>query len=193
MEFEDLKKMWHSQDKAYIYSIDEEALHNRIKAKQRQASHIAHVSEWLSIGVFLAAGGGVLAMNIFRSGGSIYMTLLAVCFLVAAVYLFIGRTRRIKGQSQFERSMRGDLEYAISLATYQVRLSGMLRWNLPVVGIFVLLSFWESGQSLWAIIGFAVFLTLAHLAAGWEHGIYKSRKRELEILKAKLDEEEVPA
>jgi hypothetical protein len=38
-----------------------------------------------------------------------------------------------------------------------------------------------------------VFLTLAHLAAGWEHGIYKSRKRELEILKAKLDEEEVPA
>lgn len=193
MEFEDLKKMWHSQDKAYIYSIDEQALHNRIKTKQKQASHIAHVSEWLSIGAFVVAGGGILAKNIVGSGGSIYMSLLGVWLLIAAVYLFIGRTRRIRGQSQFERSMRGDLEYAISLATYQVRLSGMLRWNLPVVGIFVLLSFWESGQSLWAIIGFAVFLTLAHFATGWEHGIYKSRKHELEILKGKLDEEEVPA
>lgn len=185
--------MWHSQDKAYIYSIDEQALHNRIRAKQRQAYHTAHISEWLSIGAFVAAGGAILTMNIVRSGGSIYMKLLSIWLLIAAVYLFIGRTRRIKGQGQFERTMRGDLEYAISLATYQVRLSGMLRWNLPVVGIFILLSFWQSGQSLWAIIGFAVFLTLAHFAAGWEHGIYKSRKRELEVLKAKLDEEEVPA
>jgi membrane protein YdbS with pleckstrin-like domain len=193
MEFEDLKKMWHSQDEAYIYSIDEEALHNRIKAKQRQAYHTAHVSEWLSIGAFVVAGGAILVSSWMKSGGSLYMYLLAGWMLAAAVYLFVSRTRRIKGQGQFERTMRGDLEYAISLATYQVRLSGMLRWNLPVVGIFILLSFWQSGQSLWAILGFVVFLTLAHFAAGWEHGIYKNRKRELEILKGKLEEEEVPA
>lgn len=193
MEFEDLKKMWHSQDKAYIYSIDEQALHNRIKAKQRQAYHIVHASEWLSIGAFAVAGGAILVSSWMKSGGSIYMYLLAGWMLIAAVYLFVSRARRIKGQGQFERTMRGDLEYAISLASYQVRLSGMLRWNLPVVGILILLSFWEEGQSLWAILGFVVFLTLAHFAAGWEHGIYKARKRELEILKSKLEEEEVLA
>jgi hypothetical protein len=193
MEFEDLKKMWHSQDKAYIYNFDEQALHNRIKAKQRQAYHIVHASEWLSIGAFAVAGGAILVSSWMKSGGSIYMYLLAGWMLIAAVYLFVSRARRIKGQGQFERTMRGDLEYAISLASYQVRLSGMLRWNLPVVGILILLSFWEGGQSLWAILGFVVFLTLAHFAAGWEHGIYKARKRELEILKSKLEEEEVLA
>lgn len=193
MEFEELKKMWHAQDKTYIYSIDEQALHNRIKAKQRQAYHITRASEWFSIGVLVVAGGVILVTTAAKSGGSVYLYLLSAWMLVAAVLLLIGRARRIKGQGQFDRSLRGDLEYAISLATYQVRLSQLLRWNLPVVGILVLLSFWEEGQSVWAIVGLIVFLALAYWASGWEHGIYKARKRELEVLKDKLNSEDVSA
>src|SRR5690606_39460399 len=85
MEFEDLKKMWHSQDKAYIYSIDEQALHNRIRAKQRQAYHTAHVSEWLSIGAFVVAGGAILVSSWMKSGGSIYMYLLTAWMLFGAL------------------------------------------------------------------------------------------------------------
>lgn len=36
-----------------------------------------------------------------------------------------------------------------------------------------------------------IFLFLANYAAGWEHGIYKARKRELEILRNKLENEEL--
>ncbi len=68
MEFEDLKKMWHAQDKAYIYSIDEKALHNRIKAKQRQAYHVTRASEWLSIGAFVVGGGVTLTTTALNSG-----------------------------------------------------------------------------------------------------------------------------
>ena len=86
--------------------------------------------------------------------------------------------------------MHGDLNYAISVATYQVRLSLLGRWSILPIGVFTLLGLWQSGKSVW-IVSFALltFFVLANYAAGWEHGIYKNRKRELEILKEKLESE----
>jgi hypothetical protein len=74
------------------------------------------------------------------------------------------------------------------VATYQVRFSQLMRWNILPIGIFSLLGVWESGKSVWQTVGILIIFVLGHYAAGWELSIYKARKRELEILQNKLEE-----
>ena len=85
--------------------------------------------------------------------------------------------------------MLGDLEHAIANATYQVRLSQVMRWNNLPISLFLLIGFWENGKPLWIVAVVLIFFSLVHYASGWEHNIYKSRKRELESLRKKLKEE----
>jgi hypothetical protein len=76
------------------------------------------------------------------------------------------------------------------VATYQVNLSKVMRWNALPIGTFILLGILESGKSIWIAVGIFLFLLLASYAGGWEHNIYKTRKRELETLQNKLEKDE---
>ena len=75
------------------------------------------------------------------------MYILSAWMLGSALYLLVSRIRRIKANHRFDRSMRGDLTHAISVATYQVRLSRLMRWNILPIGILTLLGVWSSGKS----------------------------------------------
>ena len=66
MEFDDMKKIWDSQNNETIYGINEKALHNRIQAKKRKANRITNVSELLLIVTNVASGGFVLGMNLYK-------------------------------------------------------------------------------------------------------------------------------
>jgi hypothetical protein len=189
MEFDEMKKIWDTQNNEPLYGINEKALHNRILSKKEKAQHITDVSELLWIIGNTVAGCAVLGVNVFTEHGSVFMYLLSAWMIGSALYLLAAKARRIAGEQHFDRSMRSDLNHAISLATYQVRLSLLGRWNLLPVGLLVVLGFWEGGKSVWWIVGLLVFLTITHFAAGWEHNIYKNRKRELEILRGKLESE----
>ena len=45
MEFEEMRKIWDSQNNAPIYAIDESTLYKRIKSKGNRASRIANTNE----------------------------------------------------------------------------------------------------------------------------------------------------
>ena len=187
MEFEELQQIWDSQNKRPLYAIDEQALHNRILSKKRQASHITNTSELLLILMNLGAGSLVLGMNFFSPDRSVFMYLLSAWVYATALYLLVSRIRRINSDYRFNRSMRGDLLYAISVATYQVRLSQLTRWNTLPIGILTLLGTWEGGKPVWMAVAVLIFFALASYAGGWEHRNYEARKRELEILQNKLE------
>jgi hypothetical protein len=187
MEFEELQKIWDSQNNQPLYAINEKALHNRILSRKKQAHHITNVSEFVSIIANTGAGSFILGMNFFKQSANMFMYLLSAWMFSIALYLLVSRIRRIKGDHRFLRSMHGDLHHAISVATYQVRLSQLMRWNILPIGILILLGVWEGEKSLWVALGILVFFVLANYAAGWEHNIYKARKRELEILLNKLE------
>ena len=75
------------------------------------------------------------------------------------------------------------------MASYQVRISQIMRWNiLPIAG-FTLLGLWEGGKPIWIAVIVLLFFALTYYAGGWEHNIYKRKKRELEILQKKLGNE----
>ena len=187
MEFEELQQAWDTQNNKPIYFINENALHNRILTKQRQAHHIINISELGSLLVNMIAGAGILAANFYKQ--NIFLYLLAGWMFVTALYLLVSRIRRTRGNKRFDRSMLGDLRYAIFMATHQVRLSQYMRWNVLPVGTLILLSVWQDGKSIWLAVGILIFFLLTFYASRWEHNIYKKKKRELEQLQSKLESE----
>ena len=189
MEFEELQQIWDSQNNQPLYVINEKALHNRILSKKKQAYHITNFTELLLIIVNSGTGCFILGMNLFQKSENIFMYLLAAWMFGTALYSWMSRIRRTKESNRFDRSMRGDLDHAVSIATYQVRLSQIMRWNILPIGALIILGVWEVGKTLWMVGAMLIFFVIVYYASGWEHRIYRTRKRELEILQNKLANE----
>lgn len=189
MEFEELKRVWEMQNSEVLFVVDERALHRRIMSKKNKANRTLNFTEWLVLVANTASATFVLATAFFNPGLHISAYLLSGWMFMTAIYVVISRIRRIKGEGTYDRSMQGDLHHAIAMASHQVRLSQLIRWNtLPVVAL-VLLVVWEGSKSIWMAAGILIFFTLTYFASGWEHRFYQTRKRELEILKGKLENE----
>jgi hypothetical protein len=188
MEFEELQKIWNTQNNQPLYVINEKALHNRIVAKKHQVIHIAGFTEWLLIVVNIAAGGFLVGSN-FSSHNYFFVYGLAAWMFGSALYVLIHRISRLKQQLRFDRSLSGDLQHALAAASYQLRIAHLMRWNTLPVMLLVLLSIWEGGKSVWLSLVVSLFFILVFYASGWELKIYKAKKRELEVLQKKLQEE----
>ena len=189
MEFEELKKIWDAQNNQPLYAINEKAMYNLVLSKKKQAHHITNISELLLIFVNIGSGILILALNLFKQSGNISLYVLSAWMLGSALYTLIHRIQRIKGNQQFDRSINGDLSHAISMASYQVRISQIMRWNILPIAMLTLLGLWEGGKPIWIAIIVLLFFALSYYAGGWEHNIYKKKKRELEILQKKLGSE----
>jgi hypothetical protein len=189
MEFDELQKIWDSQTQEPLWVINENAMHKRILTKKAQASHIANFSELLLLAVYVGVSIFIVALNFSKPKPNLVMYLMAAWMLGTALYVVTSRVQRIKSGYTFDRSMLGELNQAISMATYQVRLSRLMRWNIVPIAALSLLGVWEVGQSIWLILGIVVFFTLSYFAGGWEHRIYVGKKRELEALRKKLEQE----
>ncbi|HUP10803.1 MAG TPA: hypothetical protein VM187_01280 [Niastella sp.] len=186
MEFNELQKIWDTQNNQPLYVINEQALHNRIVAKKHQLVHIAVVTEWILIIANAISGVFVLQQNYTGRRSLVFAYLLAAWLLGTALYVLVNRIRRMREQKQFNRSLSGDLEHALSTAVYQVHISRIMRWNTVPIGLLVLLSVWEGGQSIWFSVAVALFFVLVFLASGWEMGIYRNKMKELQVLQQKL-------
>lgn len=189
MEFDEMKKIWDAQNNEPLYTINEKAMHKYILSKKKQGYHITNTSELLWIVVNSCAGCFILGMNFFKQSESLLLYFLSIWLLGIALYMLVSRIRRIKASNRFDRSMRGDLDHAISVAMYQVRLSQLGRWNILPVGILSLLAVWNGAKSIWWVVALGIFFALTIYVAGWEHRIYKARKRELDVLQNKLENE----
>ena len=99
--------------------------------------------------------------------------------LATAVFILMGRFRRIKRGKGFDESMRGSLEHAIADATHKVRISQLMRWNIIVIAGIIVMGMLEGSQSIWIIACTVLFFSITYYASGFEHKCYISRKREL--------------
>jgi hypothetical protein len=192
MEFDELQKIWDTQNNQPLYVINEQALHNRIVAKKHQVIHVAVLTEWIHIIANTLAGGFVLQQNYTARSSFVFAYLLSAWMLGTVLYVLVNRIRRMREQKQFNRSISGDLQHALLTASYQVRISTIMRWNVLPIGLLVLLSLWEGGQSIWFLVAVALFFVLVFVASGWEQRIYRVKMKELQVLQNKLQEESPP-
>jgi hypothetical protein len=188
-EFEELKRIWDAQNNQALYAVNEEALYKRVTTKKNQALRTADVSEWLLIIVNLISGVFILATDFQMASTTFVLHVMAIWMLITALYLVVSRIQRIRNSNRFDRSLRGDLTYAIWVATYQVRLSQLMRWNIFPIAVLILLGIWDSGKSIGVSLITLILFAFAYYLSGWEHGFYQTRKDELETLKSKLEQE----
>ena len=188
MEFEEIQEIWDLQKKQSMYTINERELHSLILTKKKQAARLVNVTEFLQIIVNTGAAAFVFEQNYFSVKGKFFPYLMAAWMLATAVFILAGRFKRIKRGKNFDQNMRGSLEQAIADATYKVRISQLMRWNIIIIALIIVLSMFEGGQSMWFIAGTAIFFGITYYGSGYEHRCYISRKRELLSLYEKLEQ-----
>ncbi len=186
MNFDELQKVWDTQNKQTLYAINETAMYNHIMQKQRQSRHITHVSELLTILVNTSVGLFITLINATSNRSSIALYALGAWLIACAIFILTGRMRRLDASHRFDRTMNGELAHALAVATYQVRLSRLMRWNILPITILLLLGLWENGKPAWIAAATAATLLLSYYASGWEHNYYERRKHTLQKLQASL-------
>lgn len=187
MEFDEMQKIWDEQNNRPLYVIDENALHNRVQSKMSTALHIANVTELSLISVYLVAGGILLALNPVKRGANIFMYLETAWLCATVLYVVVSRIKRVRASREFDRSIHGDLDHAISLSRYHIHLSQIMNWNLLPMGAIMIFSGWEAGKLLKVGSLILVSYALAFYAGAKANRRNKRRKRELQILKEKLE------
>jgi hypothetical protein len=187
MEFEDIQKIWDAQTSQTLYVLNKNALHKRIQAKKSQTRHITNATELFAIFVNGGGGGVVFTMNILTHNKNIWIYTMALWMLAIALYVLVSRIRRVNNDLKYDRTIHGELDYAVSVASYQVKLSYLMRWSVLPLGALLVLATWGGGKSVWLIVAVLILLAVTHYFGGWEHNFYKRRKNELENLRCKLD------
>ena len=189
MEFEEMKKVWIAARQETVYAINEKALYSIIDSKSKKAFHIANLSELLLIIVNLFTAGFITVLSLWNSRDYTIMYVMAGWFFITAVYVLISRVQRIRQLNIFSRSLLEDLKQAVFTAGYQVQLSHIMRLNIFPVALLCILGILNKGVSWWFALATGLFFVIAYYFSGWEHNYYKNKKRELEILQIKLEEE----
>lgn len=187
MEFDDLKKIWDAQNNRPLYVIDEKALHNRILSKMKSALLYANIAEWGSIISNLFTAGILIAIYSLRHGPNVFIYIEAAWMVATVVYVVAHRARRVSSGRRFDRSIHGDLDHAISIATYHVRLVRILTWNILPLSAIPFFTAWESGQVLKAGIFILVMSPPIIYVGIIGNRKYIRRRRELQVLKEKLE------
>lgn len=96
------------------------------------------------------------------------------------------RVQRLRARPAYDRSLQEELQQALAAATYQVRLSRLMRLNIIPIGALTVLGLWQGDKPVWLAVVVLLFFCGAFYFSGWEHGYYKRQRRELEGLVGKL-------
>jgi hypothetical protein len=184
-EFEELQRIWDSQNNKPVYVMNEEALFRRVTTKKDTVVNTTTVNEWLLIIINLLAGSFILFTD-FPNAASVFMRIMGIWMLAVAAYVASSRILRINNGRKYDRTLRGELAHAIAVAAYQVRLSYLMKLNIVPIAVLILLGLWAGEKSLWIGCVTCIFFVLAFYLGRWEHKIYVGRKNELETLQAKL-------
>ncbi|MGC3943111.1 MAG: hypothetical protein QM762_01005 [Chryseolinea sp.] len=187
MKFEEIKTIWESQNTKPMYTMNESLLYQQVIDRQRSVSHFMRISELLLILVNLGSAIFIFSVTL-GSSNNISLLILGTWALMSASWILYQRYRRLKGDHNFDRSLQGEIGYALSIANYLVRLAHLGRWNAIPIGALTLSALWESGKSSWWLMAIVLLFVLSYIAAGWETNIYIGKKNELESLKRKIDE-----
>ena len=188
MEFDEMQKIWDTQNDELPYVIDEKVLQKRIQRKRH--SVLVNISDWLSIIGYLVSTSLLAGRHPFTPGANIFLYLAAVWSFAIVVYLVVSHIRRITVSRRFDRSIHGDLDHAIYLISYQMRTSLVLRWHLLPLGAIMIFSCWKAGKLFFvsAIISVIVLVnTGAFYASVKSYSANKRRKHKLQVLKEKLE------
>jgi uncharacterized membrane protein YobD (UPF0266 family) len=189
MRFEEMKKIWDDQNKEHVFAIDEKQLHQNIEEKKRKSSALVSKIEIMLIVVNSLASSTIIGLNVVQRKGNIFENAMALLMLITAIYIIFRRAQRLKNENRFDRTMLGDLDHAISNATYQAQLSYGMLINCVIMGILLFFNAVAEDKSPTTLFLIAVLFAITIYLSRWEHRSWHvARKKRLEGMRAKLVE-----
>lgn len=189
MEFDEMKKIWDAQSNKTMYAIDESALHSKVISKRKKSARIAGRSERIMIGALLFSTLIILGASIYKAEYDVMPLVLSAVTFAVAILIFFRRRERLKKQGNFENSISGDIELAISNAEYQIRLSALGKWLYLVVALLSVASVVDTLEEWYKGAFLLLFFIVGYFGARWEHKtFYVSQKTSLLKMRDKLQE-----
>jgi len=169
MNFEEMKKIWDAQNNKALYAINEPALFDIVKRKINKVNkEIDHTEKGLILINFI-----VIATFInkgFDHENAWYRVMTIVIALLVSIYIYIKRVHRKKQEGSYDRTLLGDLDYAISNIKYHIYLGKTFIWwyMLPFgFGIVLKMYFNFDSKPLWVWLGMGVMFVVAYLITQW--------------------------
>ena len=191
MEFDEMKKIWDEQNQEPLYAINEAALHKSIQSKQKRASRLSNINDFGLMGIAVITAIAYTCISIINENPSVYDYLIPVILVGIGIYVLVGRIQRMKEERQFDRTMRGDLEHAITNVSYEAKRSKtMVWWFIVPLAVPSLLNLIQDEASWWQILAIAGAFVLSYAVVRWEFNrCHLPKKQRLEALREKLTEE----
>lgn len=190
MEFEDIKKIWDSQNNQPMYAINEDALHRRIRTHRSHSQWASNITEITLIAVAILTAGYLIVKNM--GGDNIYGYPPAIIMLLTGIYVFIGRMRRKRAEMQFDRSMLGDLDQAIANVSFEIRRARtFIWWYMLPLAIPITINMYMNQAPIWKWLFVAGGLILSYFVV--QYGLNRKqvpRRNALEALRSKLIDQE---
>lgn len=149
MEFNEMKKIWDSQNNEPLYAINEKALHDNIKQKGHNINRYVMFFEWAIIGTTLA-GALMLFIDTITESGSWPRYLAAGMVLIIWLYAYALRRERQKHERTFDNTVLGDLDKAIARIDYLIgRTETLLWWYLLPFTIAISITMYFDNKPFW--------------------------------------------
>jgi len=184
MEFDEMKLIWDSQNNEPLFAIDQEALHRRIRDKEKSVAKTLDFVDVVMIVLNLVVGI-LLITDTWLESGEPYEYVLPAVYLVFFGYAIYRRLTRRQTVAAFEETILGRLEKGIWQADYLIhQTSSMFFWYLLPTMVVVNVVLFLNG-AFWMALGLtAVTLPLAYFGGRWEvRKFYLPKKRELESIR----------
>src|SRR5699024_8526179 len=114
MEFDEMKKIWDSQNEEPLYVIDEAALRRSIKSKTERANSKTNKNDFGLTAIFIVTAIIYSILSIVNGSPTIFDYLIVIFLLFIIGYIWYSRIRRKKQEQAFGHTMLDDLNHAIS-------------------------------------------------------------------------------
>ena len=190
MEFEEMKKIWDSQNKQPMYAIDEKSLHNIVKRKIKAAARKVNTFEYGMIAITTFVTVFMIVDGILDQDWTNYVTALAAFGITIYVVIHRGRRRRI--ENRFGQSLIEGLENAIANIDYLIKQgSSFVWWYILPFAVVSMISMINNPSSIWRWILITGAFILAYLLANWEvRKMHLPKKKSLEALRNTLTQDQ---
>lgn len=188
MEFDEMKKIWDEQNQEALYAINEKVLHKNIHAKKKGANRLSNFNDFGLIAIALIT---IAFLWFVTDSFNLYHYVIIGTLSVIAIALYVGRLRRKKKQSRFDRTILGEIDHAITSVAYEIRRAKtMVWWFILPLGIPTLAVMAWKGSPLWAWLVVLGAFALSYIIIQLDlNRCHIPKKRKLEQLREKLTEE----
>ena len=166
MEFDELRKIWNTQDQQPMFVINEEALHRTIKGKKRKASWVSDINEIGLVLIAIVTSAIVFIKNMDTD--NIYAYPPAIWLLLTGVYVLYGRHKRKKEEKRFDRSILGDIDHAIANSKFEIRRAKtFIWWYITPLAFPVMLNMVMNNASVYKWIFTICGFILSYFVVRW--------------------------